>query len=154
MNKYKKEIIEHYKQSIEFVKSLNELSENEWRTPIGKGKWTIAEIIGHFRPWDEFVIQQRIPYLFSEEELPKGPEVKDTNNSAAFKTREEVQLITINEFISTRVAFCKVIEELSDENWERNFRIGKTKLSLYEYFKGLTEHDNHHFNQIKNTLNL
>ncbi|WP_026690418.1 DinB family protein [Alteribacter aurantiacus] len=154
MNKYKKEIIEHYKQSIEFVKSLNELSENEWRTPIGKGKWTIAEIIGHFRPWDEFVIQQRIPYLFSEEELPKGPEAKEINNRAAFKTREEVQMITIIKFISTRVVLCKAIEELSDENWERNFTIGKTSLSLYEYFKGLIEHDNHHFNQIKTTLNL
>ncbi|PYZ93348.1 hypothetical protein CR194_09150 [Salipaludibacillus keqinensis] len=154
VNKHKLEITAHYKQSISFVKSLNTLSENEWRTPVGKGKWTVAEIIGHFRPWDEFVIHQRIPYLLSAEELPKGPDAKETNNRSASKAREEVQQITIDKFITTRVELCNAIEELSDENWERNFTIGKTTLSLYEYFKGLTEHDHHHFNQIKNTLSI
>ncbi|MGX9135003.1 hypothetical protein ACWV26_11595 [Rummeliibacillus sp. JY-2-4R] len=59
MNKFKEEIIKHQLDSIEFVKSLNALSEKEWRTQIEYGKWTVAEIIGHFKPWDEFVLHKR-----------------------------------------------------------------------------------------------
>ncbi|WP_419893827.1 hypothetical protein [Oceanobacillus kimchii] len=83
MNKYKKDIMNHHLNSIEFVKSLASLSEIEWRTQIEEGKWTIAEIIGHFKPWDEFVIKNRLPYIFSDIELPKGPDTEKTNSESA-----------------------------------------------------------------------
>lgn len=53
MNQYKKQILDHYQNSIDFVMSLKRLSEKEWRTQIGEDKWTIAEVIGHFPPWDQ-----------------------------------------------------------------------------------------------------
>lgn len=44
MNKLKVEILKHQLNSIEFVKSLEDLSEQEWRTQIAEGRWTLAEI--------------------------------------------------------------------------------------------------------------
>lgn len=152
MNKYKKEIMAHYVHSIEFVNSLNSLNEKEWRMRIGNGQWTVAEIIGHFLPWDEFMLQHRIPHFFSEQILPKGPDINVTNQSAASIARKESQQEIINKFISVRAAFYQAIEEISDEQWEKNISIGKTTISLYDYFKGLIEHDNHHFNQITKLL--
>lgn len=154
MNKLNEEIIQHQLYSIEFVQSLNLLSEKEWRTPIGEGKWTVAEIIGHFVPWDEFVLHKRLPYLFSNDELPKSPISKEINAKSASISREQTKQTTIDHFISTRKVLLKTIDEIVINHWEEPFTIGKTTLSLYEYFQGLAQHDLHHFEQIKNTLPL
>jgi hypothetical protein len=151
MNKYKQEILDHQISAMEFVKSLSFLSEDQWRTPIQEGKWTIAEIIGHFKPWDEFVIKHRLPYLFSAEELPKGPDAQKINLESAASSREESMRDTLNKFILMRKEFYEEILNIPDELWEREFYIGSSKLSLYEYLKGLADHDCHHFEQIKNT---
>ncbi|GEM_PF-2957185 len=60
----KKSIIKHYEQSLIWVKDLRNLSEEQWRKPIESGKWSVAEMIGHLTPWDTFVLEHRIPYLF------------------------------------------------------------------------------------------
>ncbi|MBA4495330.1 DinB family protein [Paenactinomyces guangxiensis] len=154
MNKFKQEILQHQLNSIEYVKSLNTLSEKEWRAQIHEGKWTVAEIIGHFIPWDEFVLHKRLPYLFSEHELPKCPDSEKTNEKSASISREQNKRVTIDNFVSTRKALYKAIDEIPNDRWEVKFSIGKTTLSLYEYFKGLAQHDLHHFEQIKNTIRL
>lgn len=152
MNKYKKEISNHHLNSIEFVKSLDSLSEIEWRTQIEEGKWTIAEIIGHFIPWDEFVIKYRLPYIFSDIELPKGPDTEKTNSESASISRKENKQETINKFISIRKELYEAIIKIPDNCWEKKISIGKTEIILYEYLNGLAEHDCHHFEQIKNTV--
>ncbi|MFJ7954496.1 DinB family protein [Lysinibacillus sp. NPDC096418] len=154
VNRFKEEIIKHQIDSIEFVKSLNALSEKEWRTQIEDGKWTVAEIIGHFKPWDEFILHERLPYLFSEHELPKGPESGKTNAESATISRAEKQQVTIDKFISSRKELYKAIVEIPNDRWAEKFSIGNTTLSLYEYFRGLAQHDHHHFDQIKNSIHL
>ncbi|QHE52822.1 DinB family protein [Pontibacillus sp. HMF3514] len=153
MNKFKKVIINHHLESIQFVKSLDCLSEKEWRTQIEDNKWTIAEIIGHFKPWDEFVIHKRLPYLFSDSALPKGPNSENLNTESASISREQSKEATINEFISIREKLYKAINIIPDQQWEKKFSIGETELSLYEYLNGLAKHDIHHFEQIKKVLN-
>ncbi len=154
MNKLKEEIIQHKLYSIEFVQSLNMLSEKEWRTQTGEGKWTVAEIIGHFVPWDEFVLHKRLPYLFSDDELPKSPDSEEMNARSASISREQTKQTIIDHFVSTRKVLLKAINEISNNHWEAKFSIGKTTLSLYEYFQGLAQHDLHHFEQIRNTIQL
>lgn len=152
MRKFKEEIIQHQLDSIEFVKSLNTLSEKEWRTQIEDGKWTVAEIIGHFKPWDEFVLHKRLPYFFSEHEFPKSPESEKINAESANNSRAEKQQVTIDKFISTRKELYKAIIEIPNDCWTEKISIGKTTLSMYEYFRGLAQHDHHHFDQIKNII--
>ncbi|WP_052044338.1 DinB family protein [Alkalihalobacillus alcalophilus] len=89
MEKIKKEILKHYNDSISFVESLNELTDNQWRLCIQDGKWSVAEIIGHFIPWDDFVLKRRIPYFFSDEDFPKGPNVNQMNDKSSFKARNQ-----------------------------------------------------------------
>ncbi|MCW1837892.1 MULTISPECIES: hypothetical protein [Bacillus] len=42
-------IIDHYEHSIEWVQSLMEVTDEEWRRAIADGKWSIAEITRTFR---------------------------------------------------------------------------------------------------------
>ncbi|KZN99716.1 DinB family protein [Pseudobacillus badius] len=154
MNKWKQEILQHQLDSIAFVQSLHSLSEKDWRAPINEGKWTAAEIIGHFTPWDEFVLQKRLPYLSSECKFPESLDVQAINAQAASMSRQQQQQETISRFVSVRKALYQAIDELPDDRWEVNYTIGTASLSLYEYFKGLAEHDLHHFEQIKQALSL
>lgn len=153
MNKYREKILTHYLNSIEFVKSLDSLSEIEWRSQVEEGKWTIAEIIGHLIPWDEFVIKYRLPYIFSNIEIPKGPDAEKTNSESASISRKENKQVTIKRFISIRKELYEAILQIPDNCWEKKISIGKTEMFLYEYLNGLVEHDCHHFEQIKNKIN-
>ncbi|MBM0066818.1 DinB family protein [Alkalicoccobacillus gibsonii] len=148
----KEEILEHQRHSIEFVESLRGLNNKLWRTPISEGKWTIAEIIGHFESWDTFILKNRLPYIIMEHELPKSPKSEKINANSAYMSRSEKQDVTINTFVLTRRELYKAIHNIPDEMWTKTFSIGNTTVSMYEYFTGLAKHDHHHFNQIKDFL--
>ncbi|MGM8215499.1 DinB family protein [Bacillaceae bacterium W0354] len=153
MLNHKEKVIFHYEQSIEYVQSLKNLSEVEWRKPLGDEKWTIAEVIAHFEPWDEIVLEKRVPYFFTRGTLPKlSLNVDEVNREAAKygakHTREEV----IDRFIQSRQKMIETITEIDSEDWEKTILIGGQALTIYEYFYKLAEHDEHHFKQIDDCL--
>ncbi|UTR13355.1 DinB family protein [Salipaludibacillus sp. LMS25] len=149
MQKHKREMVNHQLDAIKFVSSLQALSNALWRREISEGKWTVAEIIGHFKPWDEFVLYQRLPYIFLEKDLPRAPDPQLTNATAAAISRNESQQVTIDKFILNRKGLYKVVKEIPESQLDATFLLGDKCLSLYDYLKGLAAHDRHHFNQIK-----
>jgi uncharacterized protein (TIGR03083 family) len=146
----KHQIIFHYEKSIVLVESLANITEEQWRTPLGPGKWTVAEVIGHLTPWDEFVVNQRLPFLFTEEGLPKGPDVEEMNANAAKSSRAQSKEETIADFINQRQRLIDALYQIVDEQWRQPFAIGASELTLYGYFASLVDHDLHHFSQIQN----
>ncbi|UJW56532.1 DinB family protein [Bacillus sp. A116_S68] len=153
MQKHKREMINHQLEAIKFVNSLRALRNELWRSEISEGKWTIAEIIGHFKPWDEFVLYQRLPYIFLEKALPEAPDPQITNTMAASISRAEPQQVTIDKFILNRKGIYKVIKEIPDSQLSATFLLGDKSLSLYDYLRYLADHDRHHFNQIERVIN-
>jgi hypothetical protein len=152
MQKHKREMINHQLEAIKFVNSLRALRDELWRSEISEGKWTIAEIIGHFKPWDEFVLYQRLPYIFLEKALPEAPDPQITNTMAASISRAEPQQVTIDKFILNRKGIYKVIKEIPDSQLSATFLLGDKWLSLYDYLRYLADHDRHHFNQIERAI--
>ncbi|MEQ6354746.1 DinB family protein [Lysinibacillus sp. M3] len=148
----KHQIISHYERSIVFVESLAGITEEQWRTPIEPGKWTVAEVIGHLTPWDEFVLKQRLPFLFIEGSLPKGPDVGEINACAARNSRAQSREETIADFIHQRHQLIDALYEIVDKQWQLPFTIGASELTLYSYFASLVDHDQHHFSQIQKVL--
>lgn len=136
------------------MKNLNNLDEQLLRKPIGEGKWSVIEIIGHFYTWDEFVLQYRIPYLFKNGDLPKGPNTKDLNTQSALLARTEDIEITLKKCIRNRSELFSQLSQIPDDNGLIELQINQSKLTLYEYLKGLMEHDVHHIKQIKSALKL
>ncbi|MFJ7934452.1 DinB family protein [Sporosarcina sp. NPDC096371] len=149
-NTYK--IIALYQDSINRVNHLRHLSEEQWRTPIAEDKWSIAEVIGHLILWDKFVINDRLPFIFEGKELPKSPNVHETNAQASFISIRRSKEKTIAEFVSVRQVLIGRINELDERVWLDEFAIGTTMMSLFTYLSGLIEHDEHHFSQIENVL--
>lgn len=142
----------HYEKSIRWLEQLFSVTDKQWRTPIKQGKWTVAEVIGHFIPWDDFVINERMPLLFTDELLAKGPNVQQMNAAAASSSRQQSKEHTLQALLNSRRLLLQLLDGLSDEQWQRSFRIGRSELTLYSYFLGLIAHDEHHFLQVQNVI--
>ena len=150
--KEKSEIVAHHQNFITFIHSLKSVDENLLRKPIGEGKWSIIEVVGHFYPWDEFVLQQRIPYLFSGKHLPKAPNIDELNDQSSLQARTEAVENTVEKCIDVRQDLLSQIKQIPENDWLISIQIGQSALTFYEYLKSLTEHDLHHINQIKKVL--
>ena len=150
--KEKSEIVAHHQNFIFFIERLKSADEHLLRKPIGEGKWSVIEIVGHFYPWDEFILQHRIPYLISGKCLPKGPSVDELNARSSKFARTETVENTLRNCILIREKLLSQLNQIPEQDWLIQFRINETSLTLYEYLKGLMEHDIHHLNQIKSTI--
>ncbi|MCM3388754.1 DinB family protein [Ureibacillus chungkukjangi] len=152
MHQNKEEILMHYENSVEWVRNLDNLSEEQWRTPIAEGKWTIAEVIGHLPAWDQFILDSRLPYLFKNRALPEGPEVDELNQQCSLESQSKTKEEIISKFIKVRRSLIIAVNNIEDDLWETKVNIGSTALILTDYLKGSIEHDHHHFKQIENIL--
>ncbi len=152
LDKNKEEILFHFENSIDFVRKLEEIPEENWRTPIAINKWSIAEIIGHLTPWDEFLLNERIPYLFNNTPMPKGPNVEELNHESAEVSRERSKEETISIFINIRRNLIITLNNIDDEMWKKELNIEERALTLYDYLKAFIEHDLHHFEQINKLI--
>nr|WP_235782442.1 DinB family protein [Peribacillus psychrosaccharolyticus] len=119
---------------------------------MAKGKWSIAEIVGHLIPWDEFVLTKRIPYFLTSALLPKSPESDLVNQQSAEESRNRSKKETIKLFMSSRKLLIQSLNDLPDELWKQDLSIGGNSISLMKYFKGLVEHDIHHIRQIQSVF--
>lgn len=147
-------VLAHIENSIGWVEGLIGLNENDWRKPVGLGKWSVAEVIGHFKAWDEFVINQRVPYLFQQAGLPKAPDTNSLNSESAKTARENTKDFIIKEFVNARKSLLKTLSEIKDEFWDVELILGTSKLTLSSYFHGLKEHDIKHFVQIAEVIDI
>ena len=152
MLKEKSEIVAHYQNFITFIHSLKFIDENLLRKPIGEGKWSIIEIVGHFYPWDEFVLQQRIPFLFTGEHLPKAPNVDELNDQSSLHARTVAVENTLERCVHVRQELLSQLKQVPEDDWLIPIQINQSTLTFYEYLKGLMEHDIHHLNQMKSSI--
>lgn len=148
----KSEIIQHHQQFMNWIQKLGEIPETQWRTPIAHEKWTVAEVVGHLVPWDEFVLHKRIPYFLTGETLPAAPNPKVVNELGARGARMEDSKVTISRFLSTRQQLMEEIRQIEEPLLEQEITIGNTKIRLSDYFTDLANHDIHHADQIKRLL--
>ena len=146
------EIVWHNEESVRFMQSLGTLSEEEWRRPLGPGKWTVAEVAGHFAAWDRFILDQRLPYFFSDVPLPAAPDADELNARSVRESRERSRDETIDEFVTVRRQLIAALRDLPAGDWSQQFQIGESRMTLGHYFAGMIEHDEHHFRQIRQAL--
>ncbi|MCM3150033.1 DinB family protein [Bacillus pumilus] len=145
-------VIKHYEHTLEWVQSLTELTDKEWRRAIADGKWSIAEIIAHFVPWDEFILHDRLKEFWNDRALCKAPDVHEMNRKSAERARHEKRSETIGRFFAIRTELLQEMKKIEASRWNTSFLIGQTELTLSSYFQGLIKHDLHHMEQVKQAL--
>jgi len=148
----KQELLNHHTNVMNFVMSLNQLTNDEWQSPIEKEKWSIAEIVYHLIPWDLFIIESRLPFFRSNQSLPPAPNVDDLNKTSSEKAKVTSKEDTIQYFIETRTLLKNQIKSLTEKECGIEIVIGTKKITIIDYLSGMLEHDQHHINQIKNYM--
>ncbi|MEL3972004.1 DinB family protein [Rossellomorea oryzaecorticis] len=152
MNERRESIVLHHQEMVLWVESLNSISKEEWFRPIEESKWSIAEVISHFVPWDEFIMNKRLPYLGSSDPLPPAPDPQILNEQSASKGRASEQSAVIQSFIETRNRLATIIQEIPEGAWQQLLQLGEKELTLTDYLEGLSDHDLHHKHEIERVL--
>jgi uncharacterized damage-inducible protein DinB len=147
------EALQHCRQTIEWLNSLESVDSKHWLEPITEGKWSVAEVIAHLFYWDRYILEERIPIFLSGGSLPKPPEVEAFNANAAAYARSGVgQMELLHEIVRERNRMLNLLSGMTDEQWTRPFRIKEREVTLGEYLFGFAEHDRHHQDQINEFL--
>lgn len=152
MKHSKEKILESYSKSIRFVNKYVTVRNEVIRQPIAHGKWSIIEIIGHLIAWDEMILKDRLPYIMNNKSLSSLPSVEIVNEQAATWTLSKPSFEVFEKFILIRTKLIKQIELLNEEIWTREFSINNSTYTFESYFKGLIQHDEHHFQQCNDFL--
>ncbi|MFE8700110.1 DinB family protein [Cytobacillus sp. FJAT-54145] len=147
MNKEK--IINEKSKLIDWVHSLEDISDDLWFKPFREGAWGTAEVISHFISWDKFVMENRLNYLLKDEAFPiVSVDINEINLEAAKYARSGIsKLELVQEFITIRKELISLLVQLPAARFEQPFP-GKESISLSDYFVGLIEHDVKHMEEI------
>lgn len=150
----KAEILAHFRASMKWIEGMKEWEEKNWRSPIAEGKWTVAEVIGHLGPWDRFFLNERLHPILESQPLVPYPGSDELNAQSATLAREQMSDQTIQEFLLGRQKMVDELSAVPEARWQEPFRIGEHETNLEQYFTELVEHDEHHFEQIRQALDL
>ena len=151
----KHSVLNEYASLINWLESTaREMSEDVFFQPIKQRKWSPAEILSHIMKWDHFLLEERIPFLANEANLPRLEHVEEVNQRAAEYARSgpsKEKLIA--ETVEARRRVVERLQLIDPIEWRSTFYIDKYPNCLTSYIKGLIEHDHHHKLQIEVFMN-
>ncbi|MCT4780981.1 MULTISPECIES: DinB family protein [Exiguobacterium] len=145
----KQTLLTHYQETIDFVRELDHIPEETWRTPYAEGKWTVAEIVGHLSPWDRFIVAERLPYVLANESFEVTPDSQAVNEEAAKMSREQQRILTIDEFLVSRDRLRVAVDLIPEDRLTDTFTSKGKTISLLDFLGAMMQHDLHHQAQIE-----
>ncbi|WP_053436662.1 DinB family protein [Sporosarcina globispora] len=144
----KQDIIAHYESYSVWLESLKELGQEIWLKPVSAGKWSVAAVVAHLLFWDRYSLNERFPFFKEGAVLANYPDFQSVNDAAGKYAEKHTQLEIIEELLSARRQFLRMLEGMSEEKLDTAFNIGRHALTVRDYFADFTDHDIHHKKQI------
>ncbi|MEY8749298.1 DinB family protein [Alkalicoccobacillus gibsonii] len=146
-----KKTIKQYEELMDQCKTYRSLAEKVLTTPIKNGGWSIREIIGHLYGWDQYNLQNMVPYMCHGADLPAFPNHDDQNVIVLNGLKDKTVFEIIDLFLENRK---ELIQMISSVNPEDRFTIGgkKRAFTAESFLKIFVKHDAHHEKQIKQYL--
>jgi hypothetical protein len=136
------------------LEKINTDQADEYFAPLAEGKWSKAAMIAHILFWDQFFLEERLPFMVKGTALSRlsSDDVEEINQKAWDYADSGIALKQlIGEAISQRE---RLIHYLEDKDLSTTFTIGGKVLSLEEYTRSEAEHDEHHIRQLGPPANV
>ncbi|MEI5906865.1 DinB family protein [Bacillus spongiae] len=145
----KSQIVQEKERYIDWVYTLKNMSDALWYKPFKEESWATADVIAHLIHWDQFVIENRIPYFINDEALPNiAVDVEAINKEASEYARGGVlKDELIDKFIFERRQLITSITTLPATTFDQPFA-GRETIKIGDYFVSTIDHDLHHQKQI------
>ncbi len=143
-----------FEQWIEDVRELESKGETFWDRPLGKGKWTVREMVSHIVEWDRYSHENGIAKLLAGEATTLVPEENETFDSFNARAAAAGRARSAAELTADAIAWRKKLSEgfrsLSDEDFSRTYRYPNgEKFQPAGYMRDFTRHDRHHLAQVQ-----
>lgn len=150
-----KELLQSFKEWINFVQSLQGISEEIWNSSMEPGKWTIKDIVCHIMLWDNYFYDEAIHKIAAGEAITLKHINFDEFNG---KAMEYAKKITTEDLIEKTIAYREKlvadIESLSEEAINQNYIDGDGNVfHVPQYLKDFIWHDQHHMTPMAKYLN-
>ncbi|CAM5186891.1 DinB-like domain-containing protein OS=Lysinibacillus sphaericus OX=1421 GN=LS41612_01850 PE=4 SV=1 [Lysinibacillus sphaericus] len=110
-----------------------------------RGYWTSNSL-------GSICIKRTFALFIFKKSATKGPNVEQMNAQAASSSRLQSKAQIVQTLLKCRRLLLQALHDLPDQQWQQSFKIGCSELTLYSYFAGLVEHDQHHFLQVQSVL--
>ncbi|MDX8047076.1 DinB family protein [Gracilibacillus sp. S3-1-1] len=143
--------LSQFEKMIDNILGLKEFSEEILSEPTKEGKWSIREIVGHLYYWDKFNLENMVPLMIKDADLPKFPDHDQHNEEAMRFIKDYSDETIIDNFVLTRKELAERISKL-DEDVRFTIGGGKRKFSGESFTKIFIKHDAHHSKQITEKL--
>jgi hypothetical protein len=135
------------RQAAEIRRLTRGLDESQLATPTVPGKWSLKELICHFRRMEE-VFSERFEKLLTEDSpaiVPYAPEGDEAFVALQARPAEEV----LEDFLCQREALCRRLESLSPADWHRKGRHPEfADYDVHFQTEYMAHHEAHHIYQL------
>lgn len=149
------EKIKKYQGFISYVKSLRNLNEEMWTSPIAENKWSVRDIIGHIMIWDKYILEEAIIKINSNQPvMVQDVNIDEFNKNAVEYVKTKDQDEIINQTIHYRKELIETLMLLSEEQFFNNYIDSSgNNFSVNSFLEDFIPHDDHHKRQIEEFLN-
>jgi len=136
------------RQAAEIRRLTTGLAEEQLATPTVPGKWSLKELVCHFRRMEQ-VFGDRFRRMLTEENPAiapyTGPEGDDDFLMLTSQPTDEV----LNDFLCEREALCRHLEALSPADWHRKGRHPEfAHFDVHFQAEYMAHHEAHHIYQL------
>jgi uncharacterized damage-inducible protein DinB len=147
------EIKQLYKNFDRWIISLKELSDTEWKMPLGEGKWSVAAVVAHLLFWDQYSLKERFPYFKEGAELPSYPDFQGVNERAReYAENEATKEEVLAGLLAVRGEFHNMLAEMDEDKLAVSFKISDHSMTVGDYLADFIHHDHHHQKQVDAAL--
>lgn len=149
-----KELLNTFEEWITFVQSLQDQSEDIWKSSIEPGKWTIKDIVCHIMLWDKYFYDEAIHKIATDKPVTLNHiDFDEFNKEAVIYAKT----ISIEELIEKSVFYreCIIadIRSMPEQLTNHNFIDGDGNIfNVTQYLKDFIWHDQHHLIPLKEYL--
>ncbi|MGX8176561.1 DinB family protein [Exiguobacterium artemiae] len=135
--------------AVDYYKSLERLSDEEWRLPLAIDKWTVQECVSHLFLWDRYYLDHAVSKLPDEPLTLVETDYDEFNRLAVEYAHHIDALALLRKAIAVRQELIAQLDRLTDAQYERTYEGAFQPKSFVASF---IAHDHHHQDQIDAAL--
>ncbi|WP_214853007.1 DinB family protein [Exiguobacterium sp. s166] len=135
--------------AVDYYKSLERLSDEEWRLPLAIDKWTVQECVSHLFLWDRYYLDHAVSKLPDEPLTLVETDYDEFNRLAVEYAHHIDALVLLRKAIAVRQELIAQLDRLTDEQYERTY---EGTFQPRSFVASFIAHDHHHQDQIDAAL--
>lgn len=143
-------LLQQFSDLIPFAKSLAQLDEEKWTTPIEEDKWTTRDVIAHIMLWDNYFLNEAISKITNNQPVTvQHLDFDEFNKKAVEYAKAADKQEIIDRTIHGRSEILRLLGQLDDEAFVREHTDGEGHpFSAYQYVADFIPHDRQHMDQL------